>query len=120
MPPRLVGDGAGRSAPTRARNVGAAAAPELGPAHTVLALCVARPRVMRPFVVTGEPVTLNIPGALRPTLVTVPVPHAAPESTRLPSASISTQSPPVRGPEVVPMTVPVPLGAYSPSTPALS
>jgi hypothetical protein len=55
-------------------NVGAAAAPEVGPAQTRLALCVLRVSVRLPAVVTGDPETPNTDvGATRPTLVSVPV-----------------------------------------------
>lgn len=63
----------GRSAVTSDRKVGVAAAPEDGPANTVLALCVWRVPVSVPLVVTGVPETAKtLLGKFRPTLVTVP------------------------------------------------
>ena len=38
MPPSELADGLGRSAPTKARNVGVAAEPVVGPAHTKFAV----------------------------------------------------------------------------------
>src|SRR6185312_8444151 len=66
------------SAATKARNPGAAAAPDAGPANTVFAFWLAREPVSVPEVVTGEPETENIFGSESPTLVTVP---AAPLET---------------------------------------
>src|SRR3984885_4288898 len=59
MPPRVELDGLGKSAPTRARNVGAAAEPVEGPAKTRLAVWVWNEPVNVPEPVTGVPVTLN-------------------------------------------------------------
>jgi len=73
-PPSVLEDGLGRSAPTNARNVGAEAAPVVGPAHTVLAVCVLSVAVSVPEPVTGLPVTVNIPGMANATLLTVPEP----------------------------------------------
>src|SRR5262245_8714933 len=57
----------------RARNVGVPDAPAGPPRKApAAAACQARARV--PLAVIGEPVTLNSPGADRPTAVTVPVP----------------------------------------------
>ena len=66
MPPSVVADGFGRSAPTSARNVGAAAAPVVGPARSVFALCVASVSVTAPvlvllFVTVPSPVMLATP-----------------------------------------------------------
>ena len=74
VPPNVELDGLGRSAPTRARNVGVAAAPEDGPDHTALADCVARTAVRLPDVVIGLTVTVKIPGRESPTDVTEPEP----------------------------------------------
>src|SRR6187551_433099 len=71
-PPSVLADGLGRSAPTRARNVGVAAAPDPGPAQTRLAACVASVAVSVPLRVTGLPETENIPGMDKPTDCTVP------------------------------------------------
>src|SRR6185312_5482778 len=65
---------AGMSAETSARNPGAAAIPDVGPAKTVLALCVASVPVIVPEAVTGLPETVKMLGSARPTLVTVPDP----------------------------------------------
>ena len=65
------------SAATSARNVGVAAAPVVGPENTVFAVWVARVSPSVPVVVTGEPLTLSIDGAVRATLLTVPVPGTA-------------------------------------------
>ena len=75
MPPSVLADGLGRSAPTKDRNVGVAAAPVVGPAHTRLADCVASVPVRVPVLMTGLPDTVNMPGRASPTLVTVPVPE---------------------------------------------
>jgi hypothetical protein len=65
--------GLGRSAPTKARNVGVAAEPVVGPAQTWLADWVARVPVSVPDVVIGEPETVKmLDGNASPTLVTVP------------------------------------------------
>lgn len=48
--------------------------PEAGPAKIKLALCVARVVVRVPDVVTGLPLTLNMAGIDKATLVTVPLP----------------------------------------------
>ena len=71
-PPLDAAPGLGRSAPTMERNVGATAPPLVGPAQTKLAACVASDPVSVPAVVTGEPLTVNIPGSDRATLVTEP------------------------------------------------
>src|SRR5258705_8275332 len=63
---------AGMSAATSARNVGAAAEPEVGPAHTWLADALALVIASVPEPVTGEPDTENSAGTVSPTLVTVP------------------------------------------------
>src|SRR5690349_20222560 len=64
----------GRSAGTKARKVGTAAPPEVGPANTVFANCVVKEPVNVPVDVTGDPDTLKTEtGNARPTLVT-PVP----------------------------------------------
>jgi hypothetical protein len=64
----------GMSTFASARKVGAAAAPEAGPAHTVFADSLAFTKVKVPLLVTGDPETVNSGGAAKPTLVTVPVP----------------------------------------------
>jgi len=63
-----------QSSLTSERNVGAAAAPVVGPAKIKLALCVASVVVRVPDVVTGLPLTLNMAGIDKATLVTVPLP----------------------------------------------
>lgn len=77
MPPRVLADGLGRSAPTNERNVGVAATPVVGPAQIRLADWVFRVPVNVPVLVTGLFVTVKIPGRERPTLETVPPPAAA-------------------------------------------
>jgi hypothetical protein len=67
----------GMSEETNARKVGADGLPDVGPAHTRFADCVASPRARVPDPVIGDPVTVNMPGAVRATLVTVP-PELAP------------------------------------------
>ena len=67
-------DAAGMSAATSARNVGAAAAPVVGPAQTRFAACVASVTASVPVVVTGEPPTEKIAGMDNATEVTVPPP----------------------------------------------
>ena len=57
--PTLVTNENPISAATSARKVGAAAAPVVGPASTVFAVCVFHAIVSVPAVVTGEPVTAN-------------------------------------------------------------
>ncbi len=64
----------GMSAATRARKVGCAAPPEVGPAHTVLADSFALVIASVPEPVTGEPETLNSTGTVCPTEVTLPTP----------------------------------------------
>ena len=54
----------GMSAETRARNVGAAAVPVVGPAQTVLAVSVERPIASVPDVVMGEPLMVNPVGTV--------------------------------------------------------
>src|ERR1043166_6364545 len=61
------------SPPASARKVGAAALPDVGPAKTTAAFCVASVSVRLPVVVTGEFETVKIDGAVMPTLVTVPL-----------------------------------------------
>src|SRR5512135_968068 len=80
---------AGRSAATRARNVGCAGAPVVGPAHTVLADSVALVTARVPAVVTGEPLTLNSAGIDRPTLVTEPVPTPPGRSAKTSALNVS-------------------------------
>lgn len=63
---------AGRSAVAKERNVGAAFEPVAGPANTRFLAWLAQSAVNVPVVVTGEFVTVNVPGMLRPTEVTVP------------------------------------------------
>lgn len=68
-----------KSAPTSDLKVGVAAAPLVGPAHRVLALCVTKESAKVPADVTGEPDTLKIlEGAVKATLVTVPLPPPPP------------------------------------------
>jgi hypothetical protein len=62
----------GMSAATRALNVGTPVTPS-GAAKTTLAVCEVRVNVKVPLLVTGDPDTLKIDGALIPTDVTVPV-----------------------------------------------
>ena len=90
MPPSVVALGLGRSAPTRDRNVGCAAAPVVGPAQTRLAAWVAKAAVSVPETVTGLPETVMIEGSESPTEVTEPEPvlpqeglAAAPPDTRI-------------------------------------
>jgi len=52
------------------RKVGAEAPPDVGPANSVFADCVASDAVSVPVVVTGEPLTLKILGIDKATLVT--------------------------------------------------
>jgi hypothetical protein len=75
LPLELLVIDEGRSDAVKLRKVGVAAAPELGPARTVLAVCVASCGASVPLEVIGEPETLVlkiIPSPLIPTLVTVP------------------------------------------------
>jgi len=60
------------SVAVRARKVGVAAAPETGPAQTVMAASVVRPIASVPAVVIGDPVIVKILGTVCVTLVTVP------------------------------------------------
>src|SRR5208283_5092545 len=73
-PPKVVEVGAGRSAPAKARKVGAAALPDTGPAMMKSAFWFANAAVNVPEPVTGVPETENIEGIDSPTLVTVPFP----------------------------------------------
>jgi hypothetical protein len=79
------------SADASARKVGVAAAPEVGPAKTWFAVCVASENARVPLEVIGEPVTARIDGTVAATLVTVPEPppeaqaagsHTVPSKTR--------------------------------------
>src|SRR5574340_1687323 len=54
----------GRSPSTSARKVGCAAPPDVGPAHTVLAVSVALPIASVPALVTGEPLIVNSGGTV--------------------------------------------------------
>src|SRR5574337_1510372 len=54
----------GRSPSTSARKVGCAAPPDVGPAHTVLAVSVALPIASVPALVTGEPEIVNSGGTV--------------------------------------------------------
>src|SRR6266446_1595550 len=68
------------SAATRARKVGVAAPPDVGPANTRLAACVSSAGTSVPLVVIGEPVTVELkttPSPVMATEVTVPVPATA-------------------------------------------
>ena len=69
----------GTSADTSARNVGATAEPDDGPARTVFAVCVKAVAVTVPLVVTAvEGVLLSIiPSPVKVTEVTVPLPDTA-------------------------------------------
>lgn len=67
-------DAAGMSAATRARKVGVAADPVVGPAQTRFANCVASVTSRLPVLVTGEFATEKIAGIVRATEVTVPPP----------------------------------------------
>ena len=90
----------------RARNVGVAALPEVGPAQTVLAACVCRPSANIPELVTGDPLTLRMDaGAVRATLVTEPAVETATD----------TVSPPV----LVSVTLPLPETRFRPACEAL-
>ena len=62
----------GKSAPTKLLNVGVPADP-FGAAKTVFAVSDASVAVNVPLDVTGDPLTVKIPGSDSPTLVTVPV-----------------------------------------------
>jgi hypothetical protein len=67
---------AGRSAGAKARKVGVAAGPEVGPAKTVPAVCVRSCGASVPLNVIGEPETVGlnmIPSPVIPTLFTNPV-----------------------------------------------
>src|SRR5438270_2553062 len=80
----------GRSAGTNARIVGVAGDPVVGPARTVLALCVARDTASVPLLVTGDPDTVrSAPGTVSPTLVTVPDPAA---ETNVPGVPATVQT----------------------------
>jgi hypothetical protein len=67
-----------KSATTNERNVGAAAAPVVGPASMRFADCVAHEIANVPVVVTGDPLTVNCAGVVNATEVTVPVPAHVP------------------------------------------
>src|SRR6185312_1798063 len=79
-PPKL-----GISAPTNSLNVGAPAL-SLGAPQNVFAASLALVSVNVPDPVTGDPLTVNSPGAEKPTLETVA--GGAPVSTTFPLASI--------------------------------
>lgn len=71
----------GRSATTRARNVGVADGPELGPANTVFTSWVFKDGARVPEVVIGDPVTAvlkTVPSPVMATEVTVPLPPPEP------------------------------------------
>jgi len=88
----------GKSAATNDLNVGAAALPEVGPAKTKLADSVANASANVPLTVTGEPDTVNIPGADKPTLVTVPVPVPAGKSAATSALKVGVAALPDDGP----------------------
>ena len=71
----MLSPSGGRSAAVSARNVGAAAEPDAGPASTRFAPCVVRLTASVPLFVTGEPETLNSLGIESATLFTVPAPR---------------------------------------------
>jgi hypothetical protein len=76
LPVVLLEIDVGRSAGARVRKVGVAAAPEPGPAKTVLAVWVRSWGASAPLEVTGEPETAELkmtPSPVIPTLVTDPV-----------------------------------------------
>jgi hypothetical protein len=70
LPKRVVVAIEGKSASTIVLKVGAADAPEEGPAHTKLAPCVLSEKVSVPELVTGDPDTVKMDGADKPTDVT--------------------------------------------------
>src|SRR5262245_58529895 len=124
MVPPVIGDDvatlvtvpvpAGRSAVTRDRKLGCAAPPDVGPAHTVFALCVVLLIASVPLVVIGEPETENSAGTVWPTLVTVPVPAGRSAATS--DLKVGVAAPPLVGPaktvfalSVVKVTAKVPL-----------
>lgn len=65
---------AGISEFTRGRKIGAAEAPDAGPARIVFALSLANVAASVPEAVTGDPVTLKMEGNDKLTLVTLPPP----------------------------------------------
>ena len=69
-PTELTSDNEGISAVTKARKVGAVAAPLLGPAKMRLTACVVRVPVSVPLEVIGEPDTVIIEGNAKATEVT--------------------------------------------------
>ena len=79
----LLAARAGISVAARARKVGVPAAPA-GAARTVPAVWLARVAVRVPVVVTGELVTVKMPGRSRPTLVTAPAVLSTQERVPLP------------------------------------
>ena len=114
MPPSVVAEGFGRSAPTSDRNVGVAAAPVVGPAQTRLADWVASVPVRVPVLVTGLPDTARILlGNANATLVTVPAPTL--DHDVLPDPSVIRPKPrlPFVGGRL--NMVPVPAAARTPS-----
>lgn len=84
------------SAETRARKVGVAAPPEVGPANTVLAVSVASVIANVPLVVIGEPETDKKEGTVSPTEVTVPDPPPCGGHLKLPKLDLLTCYPGIK------------------------
>ena len=78
-----------KSAAARARNAGAAALPEIGPANTVFAVCVSKAGANVPVAVTGDPLTAA--------LNTVPSPVMATEVTGVAETSWPLEFVPTKG-----------------------
>ena len=90
---------AGISAVVKALKVGAAAAPDEGPANIEFTACVVSVPVSVPLVVTGELVTAMIDGNDKPTEVTVPEPYGSAGMSAVVSArKVGTAATPLLGP----------------------
>jgi hypothetical protein len=81
---RYVAEMSGMSAATNARKAGVATPPDVGPANTVFAVCVAREIARVPDEVTGDPDTDKNEGTVCATLVTVPEPPGVPHEAAVP------------------------------------
>jgi hypothetical protein len=85
LPVVLLDKVEGKSADTKARNVGVAAGPEPGPARTALLVWLSSCGARVPVDVIGEPETVELktmPSPVMPTLVTEPVPLFETNSVR--------------------------------------
>ena len=98
----------GMSVATNDLKDGAKALPDVGPANTVLAVCVAKDTARVPLVVIGDPDTLRKPGTVIATDVTVPPVPVALMVTTPAALTMETPDPAVK--EAAVYVVPLPIG----------